>query len=621
MLSVNSYWEKDRRGMLLHSSKQTRIGSFVRFFSNRSVCFVFLILLCSLSLMATFTRLTTHPTPISVRKWDSYDAYRFIEGQPIKQYRQLRTRDIMAMTRNEKDSALRHLNTNGIKSQGLLTLRKKQTSSRRKLKDQFQDVVLNIASNTKPMIVAEPAPQHKSELVSTVAPTWSNGEAKLPLITEAPEVFRNMKNDSVEKLLVTKTVDKQNPSLQNDKPKNESLVVKPIATMKNKTNSIKHEDLVNYEHYRGDLENLMALDFSNEIDPIRASFLRNVSRFAQSRKKRMGNYYKKEIPLLPQQKTGIILVTNYRSGSTFLGELFNQHPDSFYIFEPLFPFTGGCEVREPAKAKLLYQLLKCEFPEMLDVYTQVKGKLRRGGEDVKCLVDNFCFKFKTKEMCERDLCPFWSFGNCQKCGSVHLPRAMNACREKKMTVVKTIRLCDIMNLRPLLGDPELDFKIIHLIRDPRGIESSRSKIHQEWKFESDAESSCRRLLHNGQLGLANTKESKWLRDKYLRVRYEDLSLHPLEEAERIYKFANLEFLPEMKNWIAQNTHGLSSKKKFNPYSTKRDSASTMEAWRKHLKFPVVRTVQNVCKNMMDFFGYKTVDSLKELLNFDLKLVS
>ena len=89
---------------------------------------------------------------------------------------------------------------------------------------------------------------------------------------------------------------------------------------------------------------------------------------------------------------GIILVTNYRSGSTFLGELFNQHPGSFYIFEPLFPFTGGCEVREPVKAKLLYQLLKCEFPEMLDVYTQVKGKLRRGGEDVKCLVDNFCFK-------------------------------------------------------------------------------------------------------------------------------------------------------------------------------------------------------------------------------------
>ena len=39
-----------------------------------------------------------------------------------------------------------------------------------------------------------------------------------------------------------------------------------------------------------------------------------------------------------QKITKLILVTYYRSGSTFLGQLFNQNPDAFYWFEPLHNF-------------------------------------------------------------------------------------------------------------------------------------------------------------------------------------------------------------------------------------------------------------------------------------------
>eukprot|EP00116_Pleurobrachia_bachei_P014202 sb/3474464/ len=34
------------------------------------------------------------------------------------------------------------------------------------------------------------------------------------------------------------------------------------------------------------------------------------------------------------QKMFVILVTGFRTGSTFLGELFNQNDDSLYLFEP-----------------------------------------------------------------------------------------------------------------------------------------------------------------------------------------------------------------------------------------------------------------------------------------------
>ena len=39
----------------------------------------------------------------------------------------------------------------------------------------------------------------------------------------------------------------------------------------------------------------------------------------------------------------VIIVTFMRSGSTFLGELFNVHDDVFYMFEPLHPWSSsGC---------------------------------------------------------------------------------------------------------------------------------------------------------------------------------------------------------------------------------------------------------------------------------------
>ena len=34
----------------------------------------------------------------------------------------------------------------------------------------------------------------------------------------------------------------------------------------------------------------------------------------------------------------LLLFTYYRGGSTFLGEMFNQNPDVFYLFEPLISF-------------------------------------------------------------------------------------------------------------------------------------------------------------------------------------------------------------------------------------------------------------------------------------------
>ena len=56
----------------------------------------------------------------------------------------------------------------------------------------------------------------------------------------------------------------------------------------------------------------------------------------------------KHTSVLPRQKNGVVILTYYRSGSSFLGQIFNQHPEVFYHFEPLFPYTQDCGSEDPA---------------------------------------------------------------------------------------------------------------------------------------------------------------------------------------------------------------------------------------------------------------------------------
>ena len=45
-------------------------------------------------------------------------------------------------------------------------------------------------------------------------------------------------------------------------------------------------------------------------------------------------------PEVNDGKTRVLLITAHRSGSTFLGELFNQNEEAFYLFEPLAAVQG-----------------------------------------------------------------------------------------------------------------------------------------------------------------------------------------------------------------------------------------------------------------------------------------
>ena len=104
------------------------------------------------------------------------------------------------------------------------------------------------------------------------------------------------------------------------------------------------------------------------------------------------------------------------------------------------------------------------------------------------------------------------------------------------------------------------------------------------------------------------------------IRYEDLSNEPASITSKIYKFVGLDFNQEIQFWIKYHTK-IKTSSTLNPYGTRRYSSATMQAWRNHLSFDQVSTIQNVCSEMLDFFGYKKVHSKEQLTDLHSSLIS
>lgn len=330
----------------------------------------------------------------------------------------------------------------------------------------------------------------------------------------------------------------------------------------------------------------------------------------------------------------VLIITNYRSGSTFLGQLFNQHPDAFYTFEPLYPFGSNCSFELHRRVKTIHEMIKCSFPDMSQLYQDLHKDPNATRTHRSCLKNNFCFRYNHKELCTPDTCPNGNKETCMSCGPADLQAVKNKCRSRKTVVIKLIRLCYIEDYKALFEDPRLNLKVIHLVRDPRGIASSRLKIHPEWDIVDNIRSTCHRQVMNVKAG----RNVEWITDKYKLVRYEDLALNPQELAKDIYDFVGIPFTQSVRDWISQNTQlKVKSKSNFrerllankpngtyetlaDPYATQRDSKIAMQAWRNHLSPGVTGTIQKHCYETLRSLGYYDFKTVSEQLNLNISSI-
>ena len=306
----------------------------------------------------------------------------------------------------------------------------------------------------------------------------------------------------------------------------------------------------------------------------------------------------------------ILIAATWRTGSTFLGDLLNTFPGSFYFFEPLH-YYSSIEHR-PAdlmnETNFLKSLYSCQFDSGNIGYLHHIAKKKN-----RYLLSHY--NPRLWRSCERIL---------PEDILCLLPEYLNTiCPLYPIRLVKTVRM-RVSSLEDLIKDSSLHLQVIVLVRDPRGVYNSRrSGPVASWCSSDECSNptvSCADLVKD--LSAAFNLERAYPGTVHL-VRYEDLSMEPEVTARRILKFLNLPWTEAMAAYIQTHTYGEKTTywknnkarkvpRKENPYGTSRNSSATAFAWMKSLGLGDILNIQAECSQAMQTLGYRLINQENEL---------
>ncbi|XP_069096659.1 carbohydrate sulfotransferase 3 [Pleurodeles waltl] len=347
--------------------------------------------------------------------------------------------------------------------------------------------------------------------------------------------------------------------------------------------------------------------------------------------------FAKALPRGPRRH--ILLMATTRTGSSFVGEFFNQQGNIFYLFEPLWHIertvsfdTGGANAVGSAVVyrDVLQQLLLCNL-DLLENFiipspeNHITTSMFRRASSKSLCEDPVCTPF-VKRVFEKYHCKN------RRCGPLNITLAMESCMRKEHVAVKAVRIRQLEFLRSLVEDPRLDMRIIQLVRDPRAVLASRMvafagkyETWKKWALEGAApiredevqklRGNCESIRMSAELGL---RQPAWLQGRYMLIRYEDIAKNPLQKAKEMYNFAGITLTPEVEDWIIKNTQA--SPDSNGIYSTQKNSSVQFEKWRFNIPFKLAQVVQNVCEPAMNLFGYKLAYDPETLTNRSISLL-
>lgn len=319
-------------------------------------------------------------------------------------------------------------------------------------------------------------------------------------------------------------------------------------------------------------------------------------------------------------RQNILIISDFASGSSFLGEILNQHPQVFYLHEPLKSLEYYRENRpesvyDTMVTHLLNGIFHCNFME-LSYYTDF----------LSYQYSSLRHRLASRALSSPPLCPE-NYNNphysIRMCTPLR-PQATSAlCRLHRHTVVKSIRVDSIHKLSYLMdseGPLDYSLKVVHLVRDPRAVLNTRvvHDSHENWTVKSvlkHAQSLCRDMLRNIKYAVS---APSWLQGRYTLLRYEDLATNPHQIAEQLYKFVGISISPQVRLWIDRSLReGFVSPSLLNPIYRKfsysaQNLTDSVKKWREQMPYSIVRLIETECYEVMNLLGYKIVEDEDEL---------
>lgn len=278
----------------------------------------------------------------------------------------------------------------------------------------------------------------------------------------------------------------------------------------------------------------------------------------------------------------LLLASMGRTGSSFLGGLLTSQSKTVYFFEPLHDIEALHLLTEKSATEGLRDIFTCDIKDPI----------------LSTFVRNPIFVFKE------------FYKQCGSHKSCLTGEVINSrCKKKSVRVVKTIRT-RVAWLQAILHDPEVNMKVIQLVRDPRA--AIISGWDRGWNLT--AERACGWLaedLHNGlELKIMYP-------EKYMAVRYEDLCNDPWGWARKIYAFLGYADLPSStRSFLMKST---TSRGRHNTYGIKRNTKKMPQKWRSAITGDQLQLIQDACGSVIRDIGFRTFPDLESARNYTVPL--
>lgn len=330
--------------------------------------------------------------------------------------------------------------------------------------------------------------------------------------------------------------------------------------------------------------------------------------------------------ILSLKRINIVILSLPRSGSSFLGDVFNHHPRVLYLFEPLhslqlnirrnslFEFDFSSASYRSSAFKFLEGAMFCNFSGgnfAKNIF--VKDRYR----SLALTSPPFCVKNETSLVCNK----------------VKTHELEASCKNNYSVVtmkILTPRIPIVHGNRQLLpscsSSHSSECRIIHLVRDPRAVVDSMIRLkffRRRWEPRRQKEWFVEKICRQLEADVTTASLTRnLLGARYKLIRFEELALHPVSVVNELFRFAGLDLLNSVKIWLLEATHfnGTAQNGIRAAFRTARDSEKIVSKWRTNMDSSTVRMIEKHCGGVMSQLGYKrTGTSLEKQLNLNISL--
>lgn len=305
-----------------------------------------------------------------------------------------------------------------------------------------------------------------------------------------------------------------------------------------------------------------------------------------------------------------------RSGSSFLGQIFNHHPKVLYMYEPFYVLKSTTlaysSFYESSALRLLSDIFSCS--------------LENQGEFLNFLTNLPHRRFSSRAL----TLPFCSFNQtnyktgkkkyiCKPLDPIFTSRI---CRSRRYRVVKllTHRIPNftVNFFKPLIYS--LNVKILHLVRDPRAVVASMETVGWVQSYTKPAKlpslSGFKYRVKRFCFAMIDTikfilEAEEALPGRYKLLRYEDLVGDVTKISDDVMSFAGFRHSDDVTRWIQKSTNlkDLDMRTNDYHYTTDRGNISRLvDSWRFKLNDEQIFLVEKYCKHVMMLLNYPAVFS-------------